>query len=88
MVKNLISLRMPVLGADREWLAIHRLQELNVDTMTGVAFGQKGLNPLERTSFIITEDLSPAISLEDFCARWKVEPPDFVLKRRNRIWRV
>lgn len=81
VVKNLISLRMPVLGADREWLAIHRLQELSVDTMTGVAFGQKGLNPLERTSFIITEDLSPAISLEDFCARWKVEPPDFVLKR-------
>ena len=66
VVKNLISLRMPVLGADREWLAIHRLQALNVDTMTGVAFGQKGLNPLERTSFIITEDLSPAISLEDF----------------------
>lgn len=36
---------------------------------------------LERTSFIITEDLSPAISLEDFCSRWKVEPPDYVLKR-------
>ena len=81
VVKNLISLRMPVLGADREWLAIHRLKELNVDTMTGVAFGQKGLNPLERTSFIITEDLSPAISLEDFCAGWGVERPDFVLKR-------
>ncbi|KLV69374.1 lipopolysaccharide core heptose(I) kinase RfaP [Citrobacter sp. MGH110] len=81
VVKNLISLRMPVLGADREWLAIHRLKELNVDTMTGVAFGQKGLNPLERTSFIITEDLSPTISLEDFCAGWGVERPDFVLKR-------
>lgn len=81
VVKNLISLRMPVLGADREWLAIHRLKALNVDTMTGVAFGQKGFNPLERTSFIITEDLSPAISLEDFCARWGIERPDFVLKR-------
>ncbi len=27
IVKNLISLRMPVLGADREWHAIHRLHE-------------------------------------------------------------
>ncbi|WP_407579173.1 lipopolysaccharide core heptose(I) kinase RfaP [Citrobacter koseri] len=81
VLKNLISLRMPVLGADREWLAIHRLQSLNVDTMTGVAFGQKGFNPLQRTSFIITEDLSPAISLEDFCARWSEERPDLTLKR-------
>lgn len=81
VLKNLISLRMPVLGADREWLAIHRLKALNVDTMTGVAFGQKGVNPLRRTSFIITEDLSPAISLEDFCARWRVERPAFTVKR-------
>lgn len=81
VLKNLISLRMPVLGADREWLAIHRLKALNVDTMTGVAFGQKGVNPLRRTSFIITEDLSPAVSLEDFCAGWRAERPAFTVKR-------
>ncbi|MEG1976737.1 MAG: lipopolysaccharide kinase InaA family protein, partial [Citrobacter sp.] len=34
IVKNLLSLRMPVLGADREWNAIHRLSQLGVDTMT------------------------------------------------------
>lgn len=44
IVKNLLSLRMPVLGADREWNAIHRLQDLGVDTMYGVGFGEKGLN--------------------------------------------
>lgn len=75
VLKNLISFRLPVLGADREWNAIHRLQALGVDTMTGVAFGQKGLNPLRRTSFIITEDLSPAVSLEDYCANWPQRPP-------------
>ncbi len=26
IIKNLLSLRMPVLGADREWNAIHRLR--------------------------------------------------------------
>lgn len=41
IIKNLLSLRMPVLGADREWNAIHRLRDVGVDTMYGVAFGEK-----------------------------------------------
>lgn len=81
IVKNLISLRMPVLGADREWNAIHRLHDVGVDTMHGVGFGEKGLNPLTRTSFIITEDLTPTISLEDYCADWVANPPTPAVKR-------
>ncbi|MGP3593812.1 lipopolysaccharide core heptose(I) kinase RfaP [Vagococcus sp. WN89Y] len=81
IVKNLISLRLPVLGADREWKAIHRLHKVGVDTMNGVAFGEKGLNPLTKTSFIITEDLTPTISLEDYCAEWAVKPPAPRIKR-------
>lgn len=81
IVKNLLSLRMPVLGADREWNAIHRLSQLGVDTMTGVGFGEKGLNPLTKTSFIITEDLTPTISLEDYCADWAPNSPDVKVKR-------
>lgn len=81
VVKNLISFRMPVLGADREWKAINRLKALNVDTMRGVGFGEKGLNPINKTSFIITEDLTPTISLEDYCADWATNPPDVKAKR-------
>lgn len=81
VVKNLISFRMPVLGADREWKAIHRLKALDVDTMQGVGFGEKGLNPINKTSFIITEDLTPTISLEDYCADWATNPPDVKVKR-------
>ncbi len=81
IIKNLLSLRMPVLGADREWNAIHRLRDVGVDTMYGVAFGEKGMNPLTRTSFIITEDLTPTISLEDYCADWATNPPDVRVKR-------
>ncbi|POT30187.1 lipopolysaccharide core heptose(I) kinase RfaP [Citrobacter braakii] len=81
IVKNLLSLRMPVLGADREWNAIHRLSQLGVDTMTGVGFGEKGLNPLTKTSFIITEDLTPTISLEDYCTDWATNSPDVKVKR-------
>ena len=81
IAKNLLSLRAPVLGADREWHAIHRLRDLAVDTMCGVGFGEKGLNPLTRTSFIITEDLTPTVSLEDYCADWVANPPDPRVKR-------
>lgn len=81
IIKNLLSLRMPVLGADREWNAIHRLHNLGVDTMHGVGYGEKGLNPLTKTSFIITEDLTPTISLEDYCADWAANPPDVKVKR-------
>lgn len=57
VVKSLIRFRAPVLGADREWIAIHRLAEHGVDTLEGVAYGEKGSNPLTKTSFIITKDV-------------------------------
>lgn len=80
-LKNLVSLRLPVFGADREWNAIHRLAKAGVDTMDGRAFGQKGWNPLRRHSFIITKDLTPTISLEDYCANWLNNPPNFKIKQ-------
>lgn len=42
IIKNLLSLRMPVLGADREWHAIHRLHDVGVDTMHGIDLVKKG----------------------------------------------
>lgn len=80
VVKNLIQLRLPVLGADREWNAIHRLAELGVDTMEGVAFGQKGWNPIRRDSFIITKDLAPVMELSKYCENWIEERPSFEVK--------
>ncbi len=81
ILKNLLSFRMPVLDAKQEWDAIHRLATANVNTMNGRAFGRKGLNPLTRHSFIITEDLNPAISLEDVTQTWLTSPPPYTLKR-------
>ena len=79
--KNLFSLRLPILGAGHEWRAIRRLEELGVDTMRGVAFGQRGGNPATQHSFIVTEELAPTISLEDFCRDWPDNPPPVLLKR-------
>ena len=73
--KNLLQLRLPVLGARNEWCAIQTLQQLGVDTMTLVAHGERGLNPARRQSFVITEALEQTVSLEDFCADWESSPP-------------
>jgi heptose I phosphotransferase len=81
ILKNLLSLRLPVLGAGNEWQAIRRLGELGVDTMHGVAFGQRGNNPACQHSFIVTEELAPTISLEDYCRNWPTDPPSVVFKR-------
>ena len=81
IVKNLLSLRLPVLGAANEWRAIQRLSEIGVDSMHAVAYGLRGRNPGRQHSFIITEELTPTLSLEDFCLDWKKHPPELRLKR-------
>lgn len=81
ILKNLASLRLPVLGARNEWLAIARLAALGVGTMRVAACGERGANPARRRSFIITEELTPVASLEDFCRDWPHAPPAPPLKR-------
>lgn len=79
--KNLLQLRLPVLGARNEWRAIRRLEELGVATMAIAGFGERGLPPAWLQSFLITDELANTASLEDFCRDWPVNPPPVKLKR-------
>ncbi len=79
--KNLSTAKAPVLGAGQEWRAIQRLHQAGVPTMTAVAYGERGGNPAAQHSFIITEELAPTISLEDYSADWLQSPPEPPLKR-------
>ncbi len=81
IIENLIRLRLPVLGAKNEYLAIKKLEQLNIDTMHIAGYALKGKNPARQQSFIITEDLINTISLEDFCAQWQQTAPEFRLKQ-------
>ncbi|MGY4492038.1 lipopolysaccharide core heptose(I) kinase RfaP [Pseudomonas sp. TE3610] len=81
IVKNLVTAKLPVLGAGQEWQAIERLQQVGVATMTGVAYGERNSNPADQHSFIITEELAPTVSLEDYSINWRTEPPAPRLKR-------
>jgi heptose I phosphotransferase len=79
--KNIFQLRLPVLGAANEYLACLRLKELGVDTMIPVAFGERGINPARRLSFLVTEELADTVSLEDYCKSWQESPPSVREKR-------
>ncbi len=81
ILKNWFSFRQPVLGAGQELAAIDRLTSLGVATMTAVAFGERGLNPARQQSFIITRELAPTISLEDYCRDWPACPPTWSWKQ-------
>ncbi len=82
ILKNLLALKLPVLGAMNEWLAIHRLRELGVETMSPVAVGVQGRNPATQSSLLVTEELASCISLEDYLRPWAEQGAPL---RRKRI---
>lgn len=81
IVKNLLSFKMPVLGAMTEVKAIQKLTEVGIATTPLVGYGVKGGNPALQQSFVITRDLGDITSLEDVCVDWKSNPPDAEFKR-------
>ena len=77
ILKNLSQFKWPVLGARNEYLAIKRLTDLDIDTMTLVSYATKGWNPAKLKSYVVTEELKDTVSLEDYCANWLANPPAF-----------
>lgn len=82
IIKNLLSFKLPVLGAMTEVKAIQKLNAIDIPSTPLVAYGQRGSNPANIQSFVLTEDLGNIISLEDLCADWKNNPPAEKLKRK------
>lgn len=74
IAKNLLTAKLPVLGARQEWQAIRRLHEAGVATMTAVAYGERGSDPARQHSFIVTEELAPTVDLEVFSQDWRERP--------------
>ena len=82
ILKNLVQGRLPVLGATNEYRAIRALEALDIDTLSVAGFGRRGINPAAQLSFLITDELSGVLSLEDYCRNWREQPPTLALKRR------
>lgn len=87
IAKNLIQFRLPILGAINEKNAIEKLSSAGVGTMSMAAFGERGDNPAQQESFIITDSIEPSISLEELAIEWRSTPPT-VLEKRQLLMQV
>lgn len=82
IVKNLVTLRLPVTGARNEYEACRRLGDAGVPAPTVAGFGERGRNPARRFSFVICDALENRESLEDVVERFRRCPPRPADKRR------
>ena len=80
--KNLLQFKLPVTGARNEFQALAMLSRSGIATMKSAAFAERFLNPAKRESFLITEELTDVITLEDWGAENSVSP------MRNRLIRA
>ncbi len=78
--KDLFQFKLPILGAGNEFAALRKLAALDVPTMTPEAYGERGVNPATRESFIVTAELRNVESLEDITRDWKCRAPVFRFK--------
>lgn len=76
ILKNFLSLKLPILGAMTEVRAIQKLNEIGIPTTPLVAYGQRGYNPASMRSFVMTEDLGDILTLEDICMAWLGASPN------------
>jgi heptose I phosphotransferase len=82
IIKNLLTLRLPVVGARNEFVACRHLERCGIPAPTVAAFGERGLDPARRFSFVVCDALEGRESLEDLAARWRHAPPGPGAKRR------
>ena len=82
IIKNLLKLRAPTLGAFPEWKALKKLRSLGIECPEPVCFYSKGINPSNIRSFLITKSLINTISLEEALQKGKFQELDFPSKKR------
>lgn len=80
IIKNLLQFRLPVISAKNEWQAVKFLEHHNIDTLTIAAYGERGVNPARKQSFLITDNLADTMSLEYIGEQWRKTPPAYASK--------
>lgn len=74
IIKNWLQFKRPVLGAENEFLACRGLAEVGIKAPVPVAFAMENLSMARRRSFILCEELTERVSLEDFTETWFEQP--------------
>lgn len=88
IIKNLVTLKAPVLGAKNEWQAIRAFERLGIPTMMIAAHGESGINPARHKSFLITDALEQTEDLERWLPTLDLNQPQDVQLKRAIITRL
>ena len=90
IVKNLLSLRRPILSARNEWDAIKVFESLGVATLEAAGFGERGTDPARRDSFLITREVKHFLTLEELADQWSTLSEPLRMKRTliNELARI
>lgn len=80
LVKELLTLKIPIVSARNEYQAINYLRKHGLATMSVAAFGERGRNPATMSSFVITHEISNTYTMEEVTGRWAEEKPAFEVK--------
>jgi heptose I phosphotransferase len=75
--KNLFQLRLPVVSARNEKVALEKLHALGICVPRIAAYGRRGVLPSTMESFLVTEDVGKHVTLEEHCRDWSRHPPAF-----------
>lgn len=70
ILKNFSQGKLPVLGAMQEVRAIEAVRAIGLDTMTVAGYGCRGGNPARQESFLVTDELTETLSLEELGETW------------------
>lgn len=73
--KNLLSFKLPVVGAANEYAACRHLAAHGVPAPAAAAFGRQGWNPATQRSLVLCEALAGYASLEEVVRAERVPPP-------------
>jgi UDP-glucose:(heptosyl)LPS alpha-1,3-glucosyltransferase len=73
IVKNLIQLRWPILGAKNEWLALNKLRALSIPTLEPVAYGEHKKSIAKKISFIVTRELAGVVQLDHYFQQHSID---------------
>lgn len=82
ILKNLLQLKWPILGASHEYAACRHLASTGVWAPRVAAYGRRGWNPAAQRSFVLCEALAECASLEDVVRGWGLSPPPLALRRQ------
>lgn len=72
--RNLLQLRPPVIDARNEFRALQHLAAAGIPAPVAAGYGCRGINPARRESFVVSDAIENAPSLETLCALWRDAP--------------